>query len=138
MPKPYLRAPDRLGHPGRSWLKAGVLRAACSGFDEQAHAAGFDTPNWFAGLYARDPGAGFPELMCQWLAQAPKRGLVMCHPGANEAGDPIGSARAREYHYLVGREFVEHCWENRAVITRFGTNQPHAPIPPAAAGASRA
>lgn len=136
-PRPYLRAPDRLGHTGGSWLKAGVLKAACAGFDEQARAAGFITPNWFAGLYSLDPGASFPRLMCQWLAEAPRRGLLMCHPGANEADDPIGAARAWEYYYLASQDFVEHCWENHAVVSRFGVDQSHSPAPPAALGASQ-
>ncbi|MCY1346381.1 hypothetical protein D9M69_324650 [compost metagenome] len=46
--------------------------------------------------------------------------------------------RLLNHHYLVGREFVEHCWKNHAVITSFGMDQPHPPTPPAAAGSSRA
>lgn len=137
-PFPYLRAPDRLGHPGDAWLKAGVIKLACAGFAEQAHSRGFVVPQWFAGLYALDPAAGFPRLMRQWLVSSPRHGLLMCHPGDNEPGDPIGPARAWEYHYLSGQEFLEHCLENNVVITRFGADQPHTPIPPTATGISRA
>lgn len=124
-PKPYFRAPDRLRHSGDSWFKASVLKAACDGFAEQARARGYTSPDWFAGLYALEPGAGYPRLMRLWLASAPKCALIMCHPGDNEIGDPIGTARAWEYHYLSGQEFLEHCLENSVAITRFGADQPH-------------
>jgi predicted glycoside hydrolase/deacetylase ChbG (UPF0249 family) len=121
-PKPYLRAPDRLGHSGGSWLKAGVLKAACVGFSGEARRRGYATPDWFAGLYPL-PGANFPQRMREWLANAPQDALLMCHPGDNETDDPIGRARSREYHYLSGPDFFDHCRENRTIITRFGADQ---------------
>ncbi|GAC1032781.1 ChbG/HpnK family deacetylase [Pseudomonas sp. No.21] len=118
-PKPYLRGPDRLGHAGRAWFKAGVLKAMCMGFSARASALGYALPAWFGGLYSLDSSAGFPHLMAQWLALAPTRALLMCHPGDNEAGDAIGPARSWEYHYLGSNEFLEHCLENRVLLTGF-------------------
>jgi chitin disaccharide deacetylase len=50
--------------------------------------------------------AGYARRMDGWLQYAPLRTIIMCHP-ANLAlpGDPIGTARAREFEYLSGEGF---------------------------------
>ncbi|AXK39926.1 ChbG/HpnK family deacetylase [Crenobacter cavernae] len=95
--RPYLRAPDRLGHPGDSRAKAAILRAACSGFSR------------------RVTDAGYPALMTQWLAAAPDGALLMCHPGGDDADDEIAGARRNEYRYLASARFAEDC--ERAGVT---------------------
>lgn len=120
--RPYLRAPDCLRHAGGAWIKAGVLKAACVRFSSDARSQGYAFPDWFGGLYALKPDAGFPDLMRQWLNCSSHHGLIMCHPGANELGDPIGPSRASEYHYLSSQEFHEHCLENHVVIGRFSSS----------------
>lgn len=119
--RPYLRAPERLGHPGDSRLKAMVLRQACRGFAAAATQAGLVCNRWFAGLYALTPEAGFAGLMQQWLAQAEDGGLLMCHPGlpAKDASDPIAAARAVEYRYLGSQEFADACQQAGVQLGRF-------------------
>jgi predicted glycoside hydrolase/deacetylase ChbG (UPF0249 family) len=119
--KPYLRAPDRLGHPGDSKLKAAVLRQACRGFAAAAQQNGLRCNPWFAGLYALQPQAGFATLMQQWLQACPDGGLMMCHPGlpADDASDPIAPARALEYRHLGSQAFAEACQQAGVQLGRF-------------------
>jgi len=119
--KPYLRAPDRLGHPGDSRLKAVVLAQACRGFAAAAEQNGLICNRWFAGLYALQPEAGFAGLMQQWLHACPDGGLMMCHPGlpADDDCDPIAAARAVEYCHLGSQEFADACQQAGVVLARF-------------------
>lgn len=119
--RPYLRAPERLGHPGDSRLKAVVLQAVCRGFARAAGQHGLHCNRWFAGLYALTPEAGFAMLMPQWLGQAEDGGLLMCHPGlpADDASDPIAAARAVEYSYLGSTAFADACQQAGVQIGRF-------------------
>ncbi|NWK76885.1 ChbG/HpnK family deacetylase [Aquitalea sp. LB_tupeE] len=109
--KPYVRAPDRLGHPGDSRLKAMVLQQVCRGFAASAEQKGLRCNQWFAGLYALQPEAGFAGLMQQWLNSSPDGALMMCHPGlpADDASDPIAAARAVEYQHLDSQAFAADC-----------------------------
>lgn len=119
---PYLRAPDRLAHPGDSRLKARVLTSACRGFQQRAKARGLRTPPWFAGLYALTPQADFPGLMQTWLDTCPDRSLLMCHPGQSPhaTDDPIAAAREREFAYLASDAFADACAQRGIVLARFG------------------
>ncbi|MGH8353470.1 MAG: ChbG/HpnK family deacetylase [Pseudomonas sp.] len=125
--RPYLRAPDRLGHPGDSWLKALLLKGLSTGFARQADSRGFATAPWFAGLYSLSAQTNFAELMRRWLALCPDGSLLMCHPGqaARDRADPIGAVRALEYGYLSSQRFAEDCQRNAVVIRRF--SKPHRP-----------
>ncbi|MCD4504972.1 ChbG/HpnK family deacetylase [Chromobacterium piscinae] len=120
-PLPYLRSPDRLGHPGDNRLKALVLRSVCTNFDDQARERGFATSPWFGGMYSLNPQADFPGLMQAWLAKIPDRALIMCHPGlpAADASDPIAASRSREFDYLAGDAFAQQCLKRRVCIARF-------------------
>ncbi|AUH52275.1 cellobiose phosphorylase [Chromobacterium sp. ATCC 53434] len=120
-PLPYLRSPDRLGHPGDNRLKSLVLRSVCINFDEQAHERGFATTPWFGGMYSLTPQADFAGLMQAWLARCPDRALIMCHPGlpASDADDPIAACRGREFDYLAGDAFAELCRRHQIAIARF-------------------
>lgn len=124
---PYLRAPDRLGQPADSRLKALLLRAVSRGFAEQARDRGLLTAPWFGGLYSFGTHAGFASLMQRWLAQSPHHGLLMCHPGhpAADRHDPIGPARAEEYRYLSSPAFVEDCQHHAVLIGRFTADSQH-------------
>ena len=119
--KPYLRAPERLGHPGDSRLKAIVLQQVCRGFAAAAAQNGLHCNQWFAGLYALQPEAGFAGLMRQWLHSCPDGGLMMCHPGLAEidASDPIATARAVEYRYLSSQAFADDCLQAGVEPGRF-------------------
>ena len=119
--KPYLRAPERLGHPGDSRLKALVLQQVCRGFAAAAEQNGLRCNQWFAGLYALQPEAGFAGLMRQWLNSCPDGGLMMCHPGlpASDASDPIAAARAVEYQHLSSQAFADDCQQAGVELGRF-------------------
>ncbi|OWY39732.1 cellobiose phosphorylase [Xenophilus sp. AP218F] len=120
-PQPYLRAPDKLGHPGDNRLKALILRSVCTGFAEQAEERGFSITPWFGGMYSLTPQADFPGLMRQWLERSPDRALIMCHPGqrASDADDPIAASRGAELAYLASNAFVEHCQRHQVKLARF-------------------
>ncbi|OHX17109.1 cellobiose phosphorylase [Chromobacterium amazonense] len=118
---PYLRAPDKLGHPGDNRLKSLILRSVCTNFDEQAQQRGFATTPWFGGMYSLTPQADFAGLMQSWLARSPNHALIMCHPGlpGHDADDPIAACRSREYDCLASDAFAELCQRNRISLTRF-------------------
>ncbi|RQO76182.1 cellobiose phosphorylase [Aquitalea sp. FJL05] len=119
--KPYLRAPDHLGHPGDSRLKAVVLQMVCRGFAQAASQHGLVCNRWFAGLYALQAEAGFATLMQQWLNACPDGGLMMCHPGlpADDASDRIAAARAVEYCHLGSTAFADACREAGVQLGKF-------------------
>ncbi|POZ62767.1 ChbG/HpnK family deacetylase [Chromobacterium alticapitis] len=118
---PYLRSPDKLGHPGDNRLKALILRSVCTHFDEQAQERGFATSPWFGGMYSLTPQADFAGLMQSWLARMPQQALIMCHPGlpAQDADDPIAACRGRELEYLASSAFGELCQKLRIRLARF-------------------
>lgn len=120
---PYLRAPDKLGHPGDNRLKSLILRSVCTHFDEQAQERGFATTPWFGGMYSLTPQADFPGLMQAWLARMPDQALIMCHPGlgSQDPDDPIAACRGREFEYLASAAFGELCQRLRVCLTRFQT-----------------
>lgn len=130
---PYLRSPDRLGHPGDNRLKALVLRSVSTGFDDGARELGFSTTPWFGGMYSLTPQADFAGLMQQWLARTPDRGLIMCHPGhpAQDKEDPIAATRDKEFRFLSSQAFVELCGQYGVELARFDQAAP-APAPMAA------
>ncbi|UTH74895.1 ChbG/HpnK family deacetylase [Chromobacterium sp. IIBBL 290-4] len=118
---PYLRAPDKLGHPGDNRLKALILRSVCINFDEQARERGFATSSWFGGMYSLTPQADFAGLMQSWLERCQDGALIMCHPGraTQDASDPIAACRGKEWDYLAGDAFAEHCRQRKVSIARF-------------------
>lgn len=119
--RPYLRAPEQLGHPGDSRLKAVVLQMVCRGFAQAASQHGLVCNRWFAGLYALQAEAGFATLMQQWLQQCEDGALLMCHPGlpADDASDPIAAARAVEYYHLGSTAFADACREAGVQLGKF-------------------
>ncbi len=119
--RPWLRAPDKLGHAGDSALKGMILKTVCHGFARQATAQGFAVPAWFGGLYSLTAEADFPGLMASWLAACRGHSVMMCHPGlpAEDAADPIGPARAQEYAYLASDRFAEDLARHGVSLSRF-------------------
>ncbi|GGY03289.1 ChbG/HpnK family deacetylase [Paludibacterium paludis] len=107
--RPWIRLPDRLGHPGQSRFKASVLTFCCRGFARQAAQRGLTSHAWFGGLYSLSGDAAYRALMREWLAACPDGALMMCHPGmpATNPADPIARARVNEYRYLASPAFAE-------------------------------
>ena len=64
----------------------------------------------------------YGSLMRGWLAALPPEGgLLFCHPGLHEPGDPpdaIAAARARELAYLASKDFSEDLAEADVVLGR--------------------
>lgn len=75
----------------------------------------------FAGVYGLD-GSDYRPRFRAWLAGAADRTLLLCHPGlaADEAGDPIGRARAAELAYLSSSGLDEDCRAAGVVRVRVG------------------
>ncbi|MDR3413563.1 MAG: ChbG/HpnK family deacetylase [Formivibrio sp.] len=124
MTTPYLRAPDRLSHPGDSRSKAFVLKTLCRGFACRAMDAGYRVPAWFGGLYSLSPEADYAALMAKWLTVAPESALLMCHPGnGSDNDDPIAAARRKEFRYLSSDRFAECCESAGVLPGPFQSNQ---------------
>jgi chitin disaccharide deacetylase len=60
----------------------------------------------FAGDYSLSLDADFERLFAGWLAGAPDRGLIMCHPALGPAPG-AATARVREYRFLASARFAE-------------------------------
>jgi predicted glycoside hydrolase/deacetylase ChbG (UPF0249 family) len=119
--RPWVRTPDRLIDDGGSRLKAFILRYASRGFSDFIQQHGLKTTEHFGGLYALNVNAHFETRMRHWLQLTPSGTLLMCHPGrtSTDYSDPIGSARAAEFSYLVSPRFYEDCQRNSIRLVRF-------------------
>ncbi len=117
---PWIRLPERLGHPGDSRLKARILTLICRGLQRTARAQGLASHDWFGGLYSLSPDAAYRSLMRQWLADCPDGSLMMCHPGlpARDPQDPIAAARVNEYRYLGSSAFSEDLAEAGVTLVK--------------------
>ena len=103
---PYLRISRP--PPGHTDLKTWVIAAlGADALERLAAQAGVKVAASLSGIY--DFGgdeARYGRLMARWLAGAPERSIIMCHPAqAAEAGDAHGAARAREFAYLSAADF---------------------------------
>jgi predicted glycoside hydrolase/deacetylase ChbG (UPF0249 family) len=105
--KPYLRISR--APAGAADMKARVI--AWMGADALKSIATKQGITWATALLGTYNFAGsqlrYAMLMARWLAQAPAGSIIMCHPAqAAEPGDEIGVARAQEFAYLCGPEFL--------------------------------
>ncbi len=107
-PKPYLRI-SRCP-PGYADMKARVIAAmGADALEKIAANAGLTCSAALLGIYdfAGDE-ARYAQRMAAWLATAPARCIIMCHPAQEAvADDPIGAARSREFAYLNGSGFAD-------------------------------
>lgn len=104
--RPYLRVSK--APRGQADLKAWVIAAmGASALEKIAARLGVARATALLGIYSFDGDeVAYGHAMAQWLAQAPRGSIIMCHPArAAEAGDEIGAARAREFAYLSGPAF---------------------------------
>ncbi|MDD5332314.1 MAG: ChbG/HpnK family deacetylase [Rhodoferax sp.] len=105
-PLPYLRISR--APPGQADLKSRVIAAlGAEPLEQLAAQAGIHGAGSLSGIYdfAGDE-ARYGRLMAHWLAGAPERSIIMCHPAQTApADDAIGAARAREFAYLGGSDF---------------------------------
>ena len=64
----------------------------------------------FSGDYRFSGMPNYQHLMQSFLSRIQTNGLIMCHPGVEDAEDvedPISSYRTQEYDYLMSDEFVQ-------------------------------
>lgn len=67
----------------------------------------------------------YARLMQGWLADAPARSIVMCHPAQTDTpGDAIGGARAREFAYLGSAAFAAALAQAGVRLVRGGDARP--------------
>ncbi len=87
----------------RRWrgLKAAVIAALGS----QGIPPGWRMNTDFAGVYGFQ-GEHYAALMRRWLQDVAPGGMIMCHPGAAVAGDPLQASRPFERAYLASADFV--------------------------------
>lgn len=77
----------------------------------------------FGGAYGFDASeAHYLDLLSAWVKHAPESGLLMCHPAVPSSetlqGDPIASARVREYRVLSGEAFGRLLRQERIQLVR--------------------
>ena len=103
---PYLRISRAAS--GQADLKSRVIAAlGADALEKLAVQAGIGVAGSLSGIYdfAGDQ-ARYGRLMARWLAAAPERSIIMCHPAQTApADDAIGAARAWEFAYLGGADF---------------------------------
>jgi len=105
-PQPALRSTAQLA--GRGFKRHVIQATGGRELGRELAARGLRHNTLLLGAY--DFRADYRPLMRQWLAEAPAQGgLLFCHPGeaADDPGDPIGAARARELAYLAGDDFAQ-------------------------------
>ncbi len=122
--RPWVRTPDRLIDDGGSHIKSFIVRFASRGFSSFVEQHGLKTTEHFAGVYGLSASANFDRRMRRWLQLTPNGTLLMCHPGrpSKDYSDPIGGARAAEFHYLVSPKFAEDCQRSSIRLVRFSDN----------------
>jgi predicted glycoside hydrolase/deacetylase ChbG (UPF0249 family) len=105
--KPYLRVSR--APPGLADMKSWVIAAmGAKALESIASNAYFTRDRGLFGIYNFQGGPGrYSALMTRWLARAPAGAILMCHPAqAVEPGDEIGVARAHEFAYLSGADYL--------------------------------
>jgi predicted glycoside hydrolase/deacetylase ChbG (UPF0249 family) len=95
--------------PTDARLKRAVIRfLAARGRRDAAGVPQTELNTGFAGDYSLRAKAGFPDLFQAWLATAPDRGLIMCHPRRETSGQ-AASAGAEEFRFLDSPAFASLC-----------------------------
>jgi chitin disaccharide deacetylase len=96
----------------------GALGAA--GLAALARRMGFMQNHGMLGVYGFGGTAqGYANRLQRWCADLPEGGLLICHAASHAPpGDPIGTARAREFAVLAGLGFGRLLQEQRLSVGR--------------------
>ena len=90
-----------------------------------ARRAGLRTNSGFSGVTRFDLKDDFAALFARFLAGAPDRSLIMCHPGwvdeALRRADPVTLRREDEYRYLAGDALPQTLARARVQLARLYT-----------------
>lgn len=73
----------------------------------------------FAGSYGFADAKDIAKMFPAFLERSKEGGLIMCHPGLENAEDPIGAARYQEFQYLSSDQFKQICSSSGVVVGRF-------------------
>jgi hypothetical protein len=87
-------------------LKRAVIQALAKARPQRADDRAIFLNTGFAGDYSLRAHADHERLFAGWLARAPDRGLIMCHPALRPARG-AAAARQREYRFLASVRFTE-------------------------------
>jgi chitin disaccharide deacetylase len=76
----------------------------------------------FSGIYSFSEEKDYRQLFRKFLAESAHQGLLMCHPGDEDAHDLIAGARKREKAYLFSEQFLTDCHDSNVKMARFWTD----------------
>ena len=117
--KPYLRVSR--APAGQADLKCRIIAfMGANSIDNIADNAGMTRAIALSGIYDFSGAvADYGHRMNHWLQTSPDHTIIMCHPAlAEEPGDSIGAARAREFAYLSGDDFSAALTQAHARLAR--------------------
>jgi predicted glycoside hydrolase/deacetylase ChbG (UPF0249 family) len=122
--QPWLRI-SRVG-AGPAGVKGGIITAlGAAALEQLARRAGLPCAPELWGVYDFTGGpARYAALMRDWLARAPARAVLMCHPaqGRDDAADPfadaIAPARQWEFEVLGSAAFGEMLTRRGVALAR--------------------
>ncbi|MEP7296690.1 MAG: ChbG/HpnK family deacetylase [Burkholderiales bacterium] len=120
-PLPALRSTGRMIGPGAGFKRWMIERTGGRALAVALRQRVFAHNPTLLGAYDFvEPDYG--ALMRRWLKALPAEGgLLFCHPGTHEPGDPpdaIGAARERELAYFASAEFGDDLTEARVTLGR--------------------
>ena len=120
-PLPALRNTGRLLGPGSGFKRMLIERTGGRALTKALKQRVLAHNPVLLGAYDFD-ALDYGALMRGWLKKLPPEGgLVFCHPGLREPGDPpdaIAAARSRELKYLASKDFMEDLTEADVVLGR--------------------
>lgn len=117
--RPYLRLSR--AQAGYASLKSRVIALwGAAPLVREAAQAGIPCAPALSGIYGFEVAEGlYARHMHQWLQQAQRGVLLMCHPAkAALPDDPIGPARVQEHAYLASPDFLQTLNAHGLVLSR--------------------
>ncbi|MGD8340683.1 MAG: ChbG/HpnK family deacetylase [Gammaproteobacteria bacterium] len=98
-PIPVRSVSDCFGETDTPLKRTVIRRLAALGDREASDLRSTALNTGFTGIYSLGKRANFARFLDEWLAAAPDRALVMCHPSAALRGK-TASGRAEEFRFL--------------------------------------
>lgn len=103
--------------PAKFKMKASIL-AMTGGWRLQRRLKSLSIPHnsCFAGIHDFSGREDYGQHFRVWLSLLGTHTLIMCHPGYQFAGDPLGMNREAELLYFKSPQFLEDCEQFGAVL----------------------
>lgn len=73
----------------------------------------------FSGIYDFNQADRYAEWFPKFLRESQSQGIIMCHPGFAEQGDPIAKVRFHEFAYLDSEQFLQDCQRAHVQLGQF-------------------